>query len=44
MGTAYRGEKYRIYGARQMDHDKGFARISIENCRFWKIEGKISVS
>lgn len=44
MGTAYRGERYRIYGARQMDCDTQFVRISIGNCPFWKIEGKISVS
>lgn len=43
IGTAYRGEKYRIYGAKQMDCDTCFVRISIGNCQFWKIEGKTSV-
>ena len=40
MGTAYRGEKYIVYGARQMDHDKNLARIDIGNCQFWRVEGK----
>ena len=40
MGTAYKGKKYRVYGARQIDYDKKFARIDINNCQFWKIEGK----
>ena len=41
MGTAYKGRKYIVYGARQMDYDKNFARIDIHNCQFWRIEGKI---
>ncbi len=41
MGTAYRGKKYLVYGAKQMDCGKNFVRIDIDNCQFWKIEGKI---
>ncbi len=41
MGTAYRGEEYRIYGAKQIDCDTHTVRISINNCQFWKIEGKM---
>ncbi len=40
MGTAYRGKKHLVYGIRQMDCDKNFARIDIGNCQFWKVEGK----
>lgn len=41
MGTAYKGKRYRVYGARQMDCDMHFVRIDITNCQFWKVEGKI---
>lgn len=41
MGTAYKGKRYRIYGARQIDRDTNFARISIHNCQFWSIEGRM---
>lgn len=41
MGTAYKGKKYRVYGARQIDCDMNFIRISIGNCQYWKVEGKI---
>ena len=41
MGTAYRGKKYIVYGARQMDCDKNFVRIDIGNCQFWRILGGI---
>lgn len=43
MGTAYRGKKYIVYGARQMDHDKNLARIDIGNCQFWRVEGITTV-
>lgn len=39
MGTAYRGKRYRVYGAKKMDCDKHFARIDADNCQFWNIEG-----
>lgn len=42
LGTAYRGKKYTVYGARQMDCDKNFVRIDIGNCQFWRIEGKMT--
>ncbi|MCM1101833.1 MAG: hypothetical protein NC079_09140 [Clostridium sp.] len=41
LGTAYKGKRYRVYGAKQMDCDTNFARIDINNCQFWKIEGKV---
>ena len=41
MGTAYKGKKYRVYGAKQIDCDTNFVRISIGNCLFWNIEGKV---
>lgn len=41
MSTAYRGKKYLVYGARQLDCGKNFARIDIGNCQFWNIEGKL---
>lgn len=41
QGTAYRGKRYRVCGAKQMDCDAKFARIDINNCQFWKIEGKV---
>ena len=40
MGTEYRGKRYRVYGARQIDCDTNMARIDINNCQFWKIKGK----
>lgn len=40
MGTAYRGKRYRVYGAKQIDGNMNFARIDIDNCQFWRIEGK----
>ena len=43
MGTAYRGKKYIVYGARQMDHDKNLARIDIGSCQFWRVEGIATV-
>lgn len=43
MGTAYRGKKYIVYGARQTDHDKNLARIDIGNCQFWRVEGITTV-
>lgn len=39
MGTAYRGKRYRVYGAKQMNCDTHFARIDADNCQFWNIEG-----
>ena len=41
MGTAYRGNKYRVYGAKQIDCDTHFVRISISNYPFWDIQRKI---
>jgi len=43
MGTAYKGKKYRVYGAKGIDCDTNIARIRIDigNCQFWNIEGKI---
>ena len=41
MGTAYKGKRYRVYGAKQIDCDVNLARIDISNCQFWNIEGKI---
>ena len=41
MGTAYKGKRYRVYGAKQIDCETNFARIDINNCHFWKIEGKL---
>ncbi|MDE5951125.1 MAG: hypothetical protein K2H12_06065 [Acetatifactor sp.] len=40
MGTAYRGNKYRVYGAKQIDCDTHFVRISISNYPFWDIKEK----
>lgn len=42
MGTAYRGNKYRVYGAKQIDCDANFIRIDLNNYQFWEIEGKIT--
>ena len=41
MCTAYRGKKYRVYGAKQIDCDTHFVRISISNYLFWNIQGKV---
>lgn len=41
MGTAYKGDKYRIYGAKQIDCETNFIRIDLDNFRFWTIEGKM---
>lgn len=41
MGTAHRGKRYRVYGAKQMDCDTHFARIDINNCQFWNIDGAL---
>lgn len=41
MGTEYRGKRYSVYGAKQMGCDTNMVRIDINNCPFWKIEGKI---
>lgn len=40
MGTAYKGNRYRVYGAKQIDCNANFARIDINNYQFWRIEGK----
>ncbi len=42
MGTAYKGNKYRVYGAKQIDCDTNLIRISLSNYQFWEIEGKIT--
>ena len=43
MGTAYKGRKYIVYGAKQIDCETNYARIDIHNCKFWKIEGRIKI-
>ena len=43
MGTAYKGRKYIVYGAKQIDCETNYARIDIDNCKFWKIEGRIKI-
>lgn len=40
MGTAYTGKPYRVYGARRLD-DGCLIRISLSNCQFWQIVGKV---
>ena len=43
MDTAYKGRKYIVYGAKQIDCETNYARIDIDNCKFWKIEGRIKI-
>ena len=43
MSTAYKGRKYIVYGAKQIDCETNYARIDIDNCKFWKIEGRIKI-
>ena len=43
MGTAYKGRKYIVYGAKQIDCETNYARIDIDNYKFWKIEGRIKI-
>lgn len=41
LGTAYKGKKYVVYGAKQIDCETNYIRIDIGNCKLWKIEGRI---
>lgn len=41
MGMAFKGKKHRVYGAKQIDCNTNFVRISINNYQFWNVEGKI---
>ena len=43
MDTAYKGRKYIVYGAKLIDCETNYARIDIDNCKFWKIEGRIKI-
>lgn len=41
IGTAYKGKRHIIYGAKQIGCETNYARIDIGNCNFWKIEGQM---
>lgn len=38
MGTAYKGNHHRVYGARQLGNDDHFVRIDLQNCQFWTVD------
>lgn len=41
MGSAYRGQKYTVYGAKELDCEGSYTRIDRRNCKDWEIAGMI---